>query len=459
MDLSTKPGGAIDVGTLIDDSVLSGFQVRVLILCGLVAVLDGIDTFSVGVAAPSIAAGLSVPLNSFGSVFSAALFGATLGAFSFGPLADRFGRKTMLVVAVLTFAVFTFMTALAWSFPSLLAIRFLSGIGLGGATPCFLALASEYAPLRVRAMVTSALWAGFPLGGMIGGLLNAWLIQAFDWKAMFYVGGIAPFVVALLVAALVPESLRYLISAGAAPARLAHLVRRLAPDRVSGIDAGADFVVREARVPGVPAARLFTQGRAWGTPLLWVPFFMAFGVLAIVVLWTPALLRQAGMTASEASLVVAFHGLGGFLGMAAAGWLLQRLGTTVLVPAFLVGATCTAALGMVGTSVVLASVFDGLIGVFIGIGASGLIAFSSLVYPTAMRSTGIGWAMGMGRLGQVAAPLIAGALLQAGLSVDRIFLVVAAAPLVAAAFVPVASWAFRSSYRPLVPAARLGRVQ
>lgn len=446
MDPTARTGAVIDVGRVIDDAGLSGYQIRLLVLCGLVAVLDGADTFSIGVAAPSIAAGLGMQLNTFGSVFSAALFGATLGAFGFGPLADRFGRKTMLVIAVFIFSIFTFLTALAWSVPSLLTIRFLSGIGLGGATPCFLALASEYAPARMRATITSLLWAGFPLGGMIGGFLNAWLIRAFDWRAMFYVGGVLPFIVGLLVVALVPESLRYLMSVGAAPARLAALISRVAPRRTA-YELGTRFVTHEVRSHGVPAAQLFTQGRAWGTVLLWVPFFMAFGVLAIVVLWTPALLRQNGMSASDASLVVAFHGLGGFVGMAAAGWLLQRYGAKVLIPAFVVGAACTATLGTVGTSVVLASVFDGLIGVFVGIGASGLIAFSSLTYPTAIRSTGIGWAMGMGRLGQVAAPLAAGAMLQAGLTIDRVFVVVALAPLVAAVSAPVASWAFRNADR------------
>ncbi len=364
-------GRSVDVGALIDAGGLSGYQLRLLVLCGLVAVLDGIDTFSIGVAAPSIAASLGMQLNAFGAAFSAALFGATLGAFGFGPLADRFGRKAMLVTAVLIFAAFTLLTAFAWSVPSLLAIRFLAGVGLGGATPCFLALASEYVPTRMRATVTAALWSGFPLGGMLGGFLNSWLIHAFDWRAMFYVGGVAPLVVAGLLMPFVPESVRYLIAAGAPPARVAALLGRLAPGRAGR---GDRYVVSEAPVRGVTAVQLFTQGRGAATPLLWVPFFMAFGVLAIVVLWTPALLRQDGMSGAGAAIVVGFHGMGGFVGMAMAGRLLERFGARVLVPAFVVGAACTAALGMAGTSVALAALCDGLIGLFVGIGASGMIA-------------------------------------------------------------------------------------
>ena len=433
----------IDVGRIIDERRLSGFQIRIIVFCVLVAILDGVDTFSIGVAAPSIAAKLALPLSSFGAIFSAALFGATLGAFSFGPLADRFGRKPMLVIAVLIFAAFTFMTALTESRDSLIAVRFLAGLGLGGATPCFLTLASEYAPSRIRASVTSVLWAGFPLGGMIGGFLNSYLIGAFDWQAMFYVGGIAPLVVGVLIAVFVPESVRYLITRQGPPRTLLRVMRRLAPDLAVSARSDMRFVAREKALIGTPVKNLFTEGRAMATPLLWVPFFMAFGVLVIVVLWTPALLRQAGMSAPNAALVVAFHGLGGFIGMAMAGRLLERWGALVLVPAFLCGAVFTLLLGMVGTSVVLAAGCDALIGVFVGIGASGMIALASLVYPTSIRSSGIGWAMAMGRLGQVVAPLLAGAMLQAGWPIGRMFLFIAVAPLIAAVFVPLVNVAFR----------------
>ncbi len=432
----------VDVGALIDDNVLSRFQIRILILCGLVAILDGIDTFSIGVAARPIAQALAFPLTSLGTVFSAALFGATLGAFSFGPLADRFGRKTMLLVAVTIFAVFTFLTALATSFESLIVIRFLSGVGLGGATPCFLALGSDYAPARIRASVTSALWAGFPLGGMIGGFLNSYLIRDFGWTSLFYIGGVAPLIVATLIAVMVPESVRYMITRGKARDRLAGVVARLSPARAASFRPDTRFVLPEVRAAGIPAKQLFTEGRGLATPLLWVPFFMAFGVLVIVVLWTPALLGQAGMSASNAAVVVAFHGLGGFIGMAVAGRLLERFGSLILVPALLLGAVFTFFLGTVGTSVPLAALCDALIGVFVGIGASGVIGFASVVYPTAMRSTGIGWGMAMGRLGQVAAPLIVGAMLAAGWTVGQMFLAIAAGPVIAAAFVPMAAWAF-----------------
>ena len=457
----------IDVGGLIDASPVSGLQVRVFILCCLVAVLDGVDSFSIGIAAPSIASKLGIPLSGFGPVFSAAVFGATLGAFTFGPLADRFGRKPMLLVAVLLFSAFTVVTALVPSYDALLAVRFLAGIGLGGATPCFLTLAAEYAPARLRATVTSALWAGFPLGGMIGSFFNGWLIARYDWPALFYVGGIAPLLVAAGVLLLVPESVRYLTARigsatrttriGSATrtarigsaARVGVILRRIAPGAALGtgpLDETTRFVGTEDVQPGAPVRNLFTAGRALATPLLWLPFFMAFGVLIVVTLWTPALLRQQGMPAPDAAFVVAIHGAGGFLGMAAAGRLFERFGMAALVPAFLLGAVFTFALGRVGISVPLAAACDGLIGVCVGIGASGVIAMAAVVYPTAIRSAGIGWAMGMGRLGQVCAPLLVGALLGAGWMVPDVFAVVAAGPVIAALVAPLALRLFRAPH-------------
>ena len=441
-------GDLVDVGALIDARPVSRLQVRIFVLCCLVAVLDGADTFSIGLAAPSMAGKLSIPLSSFGPVFSAALFGATLGAFAFGPLADRFGRKTMLVAAVLIFSAFTFLTALADTYPVLLGVRFLAGLGLGGATPCFLTLAAEYAPARMRASVTSAMWAGFPLGGMLGSFLNGWLIGRYGWQSLFYVGGLAPLAVGVLIAAFMPESARYLATRNASALRVASILVRIDPATAGTLHAGTAFISAERPLPGVPVRNLFTGGRALATALLWVPFFMAFGVLIVVVLWTPALLRQAGMAAPDAAFVVAIHGAGGFVGMASAGRLFDRFGMAALVPAFLLGCVFSALLGQVGASVPLAAACDGLIGICVGIGASGVIAMAALVYPTAIRSAGIGWAMGMGRLGQVFAPLLVGALLTAGWTVGGVFLVVAAGPVIAALAAPIAQRLFAGAAVP-----------
>ena len=427
------PTQAINVTRLIDDGPLTRFQIGTIVCCALVSALDGIDSQSIGVAAPFIADELGVKLADFGPIFSSALAGATLGAASFGPLADRFGRKTLLIVAVVLISVFTILTVFANSVPMLMIFRLLAGIGLGGATPCFIALTSEYAPARLRAALVTLMWSAFPLGGLLGGLLNWYLIPQAGWRAIFYIGGVAPLVLAFVLLFYLPESIKFLLVRRNDMTGVGRIVARL---RSSPVRGNSRFVLDEKPLPGASIPHLFTEGRALGTLLLWVPFFMGFGVLTVAVLWTPALLKLNGISPANTAFVVAFNGLGGFIGQSSAGTLIKRFGILpVLIPAFLLGAAATVGLGYGASSIALASTFIGLIGVFMGFGTGGAIALAATIYPTPIRSTGVGWGMAMGRFGQIVGPLIAGALLGAGWTADRIMMVIACGGLIAAVFV------------------------
>jgi AAHS family 4-hydroxybenzoate transporter-like MFS transporter len=423
----------INVTRLIDDGPLTGFQIGTIVCCALVSALDGIDTQSIGVAAPFIAEGLGIKIVDFGPIFSSALLGATLGAASFGPLADRLGRKTLLIVAAVLFGVFTVLTALANSVGVLMIFRLLAGLGLGGATPCFIALTSEYAPARLRATLVTVMWSAFPLGAMMGGLLNSYIITQMGWRAIFYIGGVAPLFLALGLFFYLPESIKFLLVRRNDNNAVRRIVARF---RSPLVREGARFVVEEKRLPGASIRHLFTRGRALGTLLLWVPFFTGFGILTVAVLWTPSLLRLNGISPANTAFVVAFNGLGGFIGQSTAGRLIERFGIgPVLFPAFLLGAAATIGLGYGASSVALAATFIGLIGLFMGVGTGGAIALSALIYPTPIRSTGVGWGMAMGRFGQIVGPLIAGALLGAGWTADRIMIVIACGGLIGAVFV------------------------
>jgi MFS transporter, AAHS family, 4-hydroxybenzoate transporter len=427
------PTRAINVTRLIDDGPLTRFQVGTIVCCALVSALDGIDSQSIGVAAPFIADELGVKLADFGPIFSSALAGATLGAASFGPLADRFGRKTLLIVAVVLISVFTILTVFANSVPVLMIFRLLAGIGLGGATPCFIALTSEYAPARLRAALVTLMWSAFPLGGLLGGLLNWYLIPQAGWRAIFYIGGVAPLVLAFVLLFYLPESIKFLLVRRNDMTGVGRIVARF---RSSPVRGDSHFVLDEKPLPGASIPHLFTEGRALGTLLLWVPFFMGFGVLTVAVLWTPALLKLNGISPANTAFVVAFNGLGGFIGQSSAGTLIKRFGILpVLIPAFLLGAAATVGLGYGASSIALASTFIGLIGVFMGFGTGGAIALAATIYPTPIRSTGVGWGMAMGRFGQIVGPLIAGALLGAGWTADRIMMVIACGGLIATVFV------------------------
>jgi MFS transporter, AAHS family, 4-hydroxybenzoate transporter len=430
---ASDPANEVNVTRLIDDGPLTRFQIGTIICCALVSALDGIDSQSIGVAAPFIADELGVKLADFGPIFSSALAGATVGAASFGPLADRFGRKTLLIAAVLLIGVFTILTAFANSVPMLVSFRVLAGLGLGGATPCFIALTSEYTPARLRAALVTLMWSAFPLGGLLGGLLNWYLIPHAGWRAIFYLGGVAPLVLAVLLFFYLPESIKFLLVRRNDMKGVGRIVARL---RSSLVHSDSHFVLDEKPLPGASIRHLFTEGRALGTLLLWVPFFMGFGVLTVAVLWTPALLKLNGISPANTAFVVAFNGLGGFIGQSTSGRLIQRFGIMpILIPAFLLGAAATVGLGYGAWSIALAATFIGLIGVFMGLGTGGAIALAATIYPTPIRSTGAGWGMAMGRFGQIIGPLIAGGLLGAGWTAGPIMTVIACGGLIAAVFV------------------------
>ena len=423
----------VNVTRLIDEGPLTGFQIGTIICCALVNLFDGIDTQSIGVAAPFIADGLGIKLANFGPIFSSALVGATIGAATFGQLADRYGRKTLLLIAALIIGVFTVLTALATSVPMLVAFRILAGLGLGGATPCVISLTAEYAPARVRATLVTLMWSSFPLGGMIGGLMNTYLLIHAGWRAIFFIGGVIPLVLVLVLLVYLPESIKFLVTRRNDNDGARRIVTRLG---VHDVAPAARFVIEEERLAGGTIRHLFTEGRMLGTLFLWVPFFMGFGVLTVVTLWTPTLLKLNGIPPAATAFVIAFNGLGAFIGQSTAGQLMQRFGImAVLFPAFLAGTAATVLLGYGASSVALAATGIGLVGLFLGMGTAGAIALSALIYPTPIRSTGVGAGMAMGRFGQIVGPLIAGALLGAGWNAAHIMMVIACGGIIGAVFV------------------------
>jgi AAHS family 4-hydroxybenzoate transporter-like MFS transporter len=205
---------------------------------------------------------------------------------------------------------------------------------------------------------------------------------------------------------------------------------------VPGLTADTQLTADDDRLPGLPLRLVFTEGRALGTLLLWVPFFMGFGILTVAILWTPSLLRLNGIPPAATAFVAAFQGLGALFGQGASGKLVERFGVIpVLVPAFILGALATAGLGYGAHSVGLAALFIGLNGLFMGLGSAGAIALAALIYPTAIRSTGVGLGMAMGRFGQMVGPLIAGGMLGAGWTAGPIMAWIASGGLIAALFV------------------------
>jgi AAHS family 4-hydroxybenzoate transporter-like MFS transporter len=424
----------VNVTRLIDEHPLSAMQVRVLILCGLVALLDGLDLQAIGLAAPSIARALHVEPRVFGTVFSAALLGLMFGAFTLGPMADRFGRKRILVASTLTFGIFTIGTAFAGSFTTLLIVRFLTGLGLGGAMPSFISLASEYVPQRIRPLMVTVLWAGFPLGGVVGGVLASVLIPAAGWQSIFYIGGIAPLVLAGVLAVALPESLGFLVASGASPEAIRRILRHISPQ--AGTETAQTFELGERRLPGLPVRHLFTGGRATGTLLLWVPYFMAFLMLVTNSAWSPTLLNAAGLGVGQSGIVMATYNGGSVIGTLIVGWVISVSGPyRVLTVVLALSALAFGAVGFAAPSFGLVTLLEGLGGFLLGAGSSGLIALAAVFYPTAIRSSGVGWATAAGRFGSFTGPLVAAILVGWHWSIDSIYLALGAPGLCAALFV------------------------
>jgi len=423
----------VDVIDLIDRHSVVGFQIGVLILCMMVAALDGFDTQAIGYTAPAIAGELKLPMARFGEVGSAGLVGAAIGALSFGPFADLFGRKWFMILAVIVFAVFSFMTAHSASLEQLLGYRFIAGLGLGGATPAFLAMGAELAPKRLRDVFVTVLFASFPGGGLIGSLTSAWVIPAFGWRSVFYIGAIAPLVVAVVLALWLPESVRFLLARNKRLDEVRRTLDRIMP---GAIPADAELVAApDPARQGVPVKHLFTEGRAIPTALLWVPFFMVFMILVTVTFWTPAVLNSVGFSLSAAALIVGLNNLGSACASALSGWLVHRFGGyRMLIPGFIIGGLCLAWFGQATSSVLMLATASLLAGAFVGGTGTGLIAMAAAMYPTAIRSTGIGWAMGMGRVGQFFGPFLTGLLVGLGFKVGGIFYAAAVPCLIGALF-------------------------
>lgn len=409
---------------------ISVLQIRIFAICSLVVFFDGFDTQAIGYVAPLLAKATNAPLSSFGAVFSIGLAGAVLGAFIFGPLGDRFGRRWLLIGASAIFAAFSLFTIFVTSLPELLIVRFLTGVGLGGAVPTSLALVSEYSPQKIRGLAITAMFSAFPLGGFVGGLVASALISQYGWQSVFLVGGIVPAISCVALVLWVPESIHYLAMRGKKD-QVSRLVAQLAPG-----EAAAPVGATAMESMSFSVKDMLTKKRLRMTLLLWVPFFLGFMVILTVVLWGPSLLREAGVPLSTAALVFAIHYFGGFIGTAFCGYLVDRFGPLrVLVPGFLIGAVCVGAFGFLTSSIVLLSIDAFLCGVLLVGSSNGLLPVAASLYPTHLRSTGIGWAMGAGRCGQLVGPVLVGLMLSASLPTSTIFLVAVGPCLVAAAFV------------------------
>src|SRR5260221_13907508 len=258
---------SVNITELIDECPLGSLQIRIIVLCGLVALVEGFDLAVMSVAAPAMAGPLHIVPNRFGAVFSAAVLGLMLGGFGVGPIADRYGRRGVLIGATATFGVFTLCTASAATLEQILLFRFLAGVGFGGAMPSFISLVAEYTPVSKRQTVIGLLWTGVPLGGVMVGLLGSRLIDAVGWQSLFYIGGILPLLLSLVMIRALPDSIEFLVTRGAAWRDIRDLLILIRP--TVNISSGCQFFINCEKTRSVPVRQLLPGDKAKGTILPW----------------------------------------------------------------------------------------------------------------------------------------------------------------------------------------------
>ena len=416
----------VDVQKFIDDRHFSGFQKLVLVLCFLIVAIDGFDTASIGFIAPAIRAEWHLSAASLAPLFGIGLFGLMSGALLLGPLADRYGRKPILLFSVVFFGLASLLSAFSTDLNMLLVLRFLTGLGLGGAMPSAITLTSEYCPTPRRSGLVTLMFCGFTIGSALGGLIAAHLLGSVGWRGVLVAGGLFPLLLAPCMFLMLPESLRWLILKGRNGERI---VRRM----LVASEVLPKLVVQDRKLTGSPVAELFRHGLLGGTILLWLTFFMSLLIIYLLSSWLPTLLHSSGRSLSGAALITSMFQVGGTIGAILLGRWMDRFNPyKVLLLAYLAAAVCIVVVGVsVGNALLLATA---VFGVGFGVSGSqvGVNALSAAFYPTANRATGVSWASAIGRSGSVIGSMVGGLMITLQLDNQQIFFIMAVPAVIAA---------------------------
>jgi AAHS family 4-hydroxybenzoate transporter-like MFS transporter len=420
----------VDVADFIDQQPVGGFQLKLLLTCAAVLFLDGFDTQAIGYVAPALAKEWGLSKGALGPVFSAGLFGLMIGALVFGPLADRIGRKKIIIFSTLAFGIGALITVFVQDANTLVAIRFLTGLGLGGAMPNAIAMTAEFNPRRRRATMVMIMFCGFSIGAALGGLLAAALIPNFGWRSVFVVGGVAPLLLVPVLARRLPESVRFLALTGRGNAHVAQLLSFINPK--AAFAPATQFVVHEPELTGIPVLHLFREGRTLITLLLWVVFFMSLLELYFLSNWLPTVLNDLGSSVPVAVAIGSMLQVGGVVGVFVLGSIIDRFSFRALALVYFIAIFAVGAIGQLGHSVVFVTAAIFVAGFCIVGGQTAANALAAGFYPTAVRATGVGWALGIGRVGSIVGPLVGGVLLTMKWSTAEVFVAAALAALCAA---------------------------
>jgi len=420
---------ATNVTDIIERARFGPYQILILVMCGIMIFFDGYDLLSISFTAPEFIKLLGIDRSMIGPVFSAGLFGLTIGALAFGLMADRIGPSRTFLICCVAFGALTLLTAFASSLTELLVVRFLAGLALGGASPISVAIASNYCPKRIRTTVVMIMYISIAVGQIAAGYTYAYL-ATFGWKTVFYVGGALPIALAPLFYLLLPEPVEFLVMKGASRQRIASILARIDP--AGSFDAGTEFVVAADNKVGFQVYQLFQDGRAALTSVLWVVFFTSIMAIYFYNNWIPTLLHGSGLSQGEIVTITTALPFGGVIGTLLIAPLLLKLGSFRTVAlGYLCAAIAMVVLASIGLSFLALALCVFAVGFFLIGTQSALNASSALIYPPSLRATGVGWGFGVGRIGSIISPSIAGVLVALSFQPTQLFLI-AAVPTLAA---------------------------
>ena len=425
---ATPVSGDSFVARTIDQGRFGPQQLLIVGLCLFFNMLDGFDITAMAVVASDVAAELELTPERLGWIFSFALAGMMMGAMLLAPVSDVIGRRTLIILSVALVGVSILLTANASTLAEFIVLRFISGLGAGAMLACQATLAAEYSPERYRAAAVAVVTSGYPLGAMLTSVVAGLILPEHGWRGMFWFGGGLTLVMALVAYALIPESIKYLFERRPANAldRVNKILTRIGEPTIAEMPAPALSEGEPSRGVIGNMLRLLGPEHRRTTLILWSAFFLCFSTLDCLMSWSPKLMDDSGYEPAIGRQAFFLFNLGGVIGIYLISFLSTRFRLTnvifVLAAASAVGMAVFAyaprELGLL-LSLIL------LIGILQQGGFTGLYATAAKIYPTTIRSTGIGWAIGLGRSGAVAGPAVAGYLIAAGFDMSANFLVFA----------------------------------
>ena len=445
-----SPSQAINIRQLLDRSPISFYQKLIIALCFFIVVADGFDVAIMGFVAPYIKADWQLSNNALAPVLSAALAGLAVGAMITGPLADKFGRRKVLLGNVLCFGCATLLVAHAGDIWQLVVFRFIAGCAMGGIMPNAATLVTEFSPARKRAFLITIVFAGFTVGAAGGGFLAAWLIPHYGWHSVFYVGGITPLILSVIMFFRLPESIGFLIHKRGDKAQIRALVERCVPNSTTEHSV---FVLPNTKLPSAteaaqsnetPVQTVLNAHYRAGSFLLWFAYFSHLFLVYLLGSWMPTMIKESGMTAEQASIISAMFQLGGPLGSVAVGWLMDRFNADKTMSLWYAsGALVLIGLSGVMGSYALMCLLAFLLGVSLNGGGTGMNALSSMFFPLKARATGNGWMHGIGRIGAFVSAFVGAWFLNWGWDFKTVAIVLT----IPALLVGIALWTKGAIYR------------